>query len=84
MPKINAVYVVGRYTNYGLKLYLSNVGYRSGDRIVTVWEPGFANARQFFTVKDAKDAADATGEGPYNIYKCSARKDNGFEMTTVK
>lgn len=60
MARKNAVkefFVVSGWTAFGMRLYLSNVGFINNGIHHGVWEPGFGNAKQYLNYQDALNSS---------------------------
>lgn len=85
---IKEFFIVSVWTNYGLRLYLSNVGFINNGVHHGIWEPGFENAKQFLNKKDAFDSARATASDVPNntgviVQRHRVQDDGKVEMEVV-
>lgn len=82
-------FVVSVWTTYGMRLYLSNVGFITSGVHHGVWEPGFENARQFLTKTDAVEngriaLSDIPGKAELMVHRHRVTKEGKTEIDFVK
>lgn len=82
-------FIVSVWTTYGMRLYLSNVGFIANGVHHGVWEPGFENARQFLSKTDALAngqvaLSDLPGRAELVIQRHRVTKEGKMEIEVVK
>jgi len=85
---VKEYFVVSAWTNYGIRLYLSNIGFITQGVHHAVWEPGFGNAKEFLTKKDAIDngriaASDLSVNTEFVVIRLRILEDSKVEMDQV-
>lgn len=84
---LNKFYTVSYFTNFGLRMYLSNVGFHIAAGKGQIFEPEFRNAQKFLTKTEAKQNAKAV-EASQNlktvIQKHEIHDDGSTQITVVK
>jgi hypothetical protein len=85
---IKTAYVVSAWTSYGIRQYLSVMGFNLGNDKHYIWEVGIENAREFSSKKEAKTVAqkaiaDFIGGKTYIINQYRIRTNGSFEMKAV-
>jgi hypothetical protein len=82
---IDKFYTISYYTPFGLRLYLSNVGFHIASARGLIFEPEFRNARQFATSAEAKTMAKQAeqSEKVKMILQKHVVQENGSMLITV-
>ena len=83
---LNKFYTVSYFTDFGLRVYLSNVGFHVAAGKGIIFEPEFRNAQKFLTQTEAKVHANQAAQTQNNklIVQKHVIQDNGsVEITLV-
>jgi len=84
---IDKFYTISYYTPFGLRLYLSNVGFHIASGKGLIFEPEFRNARQFATSSEAKTMAKQAEQSekvPMIVQKHVVKQDGSMDISIVK
>jgi hypothetical protein len=81
-------FIVSAWTTYGMRLYLSNVGFITNGVHHAVWEAGFSNAKEFLTKKEAIEngrvsASDLPGNTGVIVQRHRVQEDGKVEIDQV-
>jgi hypothetical protein len=83
---IDKFYTVSYFTTFGLRLYLSNVGFHIASGRGLIFEAEFRNARQFDTRAEAKKIAKQAEQSekvPMIVQKHVVQENGSMQITVV-